>query len=62
MILTLIEQIEVLVHWLVPEWAVKKDPKVAHGKPWVFHEFVRLMLDKIFGAARWAFQAGASRP
>ena len=58
MILTLLEQIEVLVHWLVPEWAVKKDAKVAHGKPWVFHEFVRLMLDKIFGAARWAFKGG----
>lgn len=58
MILTLIEQIEVLVHWLVPEWAIKKDSKVAHGKPWVFHEFVRLMLDKIFGAARWAFAGG----
>ena len=59
MILTLLEQITVLVHWLVPEWAVKKDSKVAHGKPWVFHEFVRLMLDKIFGAAKWAFGGGA---
>ncbi|MBP7689682.1 MAG: hypothetical protein KA765_17325 [Thermoflexales bacterium] len=58
MILTLLEQITVLVHWLVPEWAVKKDSKVAHGKPWVFHEFVRLMLDKIFGAAKWAFEGG----
>jgi len=58
MVLTLFEQIEVLIHWLVPEWAVKKDARVAHGKPWVFHEFVRLMLDKIFGAARWAFAGG----
>jgi hypothetical protein len=57
-VLTLLEQIAVLTKWLVPEWAVKKDPKVAHGKPWVFHEFVRLMLDKIFGAAKWAFTGG----
>ena len=56
--LTLAEQITVLTRWLVPEWAVKKDAKVAHGKPWVFHEFVRLMLDKIFGAAKWAFTGG----
>ncbi len=57
-VLTLLEQITVLTRWLVPEWAVKKDAKVAHGKPWVFHEFVRLMLDKIFGAAKWAFTGG----
>ncbi len=52
--LTLAEQLKVLTGWLVPEWAVKKDKKVAHGKPFVWHEYTRIMLDKVFGAEAWS--------
>jgi hypothetical protein len=56
--LTMDEQLHVLNRWLVPEWAIKKDKKVAHGKPFVFHEYTRIMLDKVFGADAWSFTGG----
>ena len=52
------EQLTVLNNWLVPEWAVKKDKKVAHGKPFVWHEYTRIMLDKVFGPDAWSFVGG----
>jgi hypothetical protein len=48
----------VLNNWLVPEWAIKKEKKVAHGKPFVFHEYTRIMLDKVFGPDAWSFVGG----
>jgi hypothetical protein len=59
--LTMDEQLKVL-NWLVPEWAIKKDKKVAHGRPFVFHEFTRIMLDKVFGPEAWSFTGGSIRP
>ena len=61
MILTLDEQLKMLKH-LVPEWAVQTDSKVAHGKPWVPHEFVTHMLDTIFSPDGWSFEMGAIKP
>jgi len=56
--LTMDEQLTVLNTWLVPEWAIKKDKKVAHGRPFVWHEYTRIMLDKVFGPDAWSFVGG----
>ena len=56
--LTMDEQLKVLNTWLVPEWAIKKDKKVAHGRPFVWHEYTRIMLDKVFGPDAWSFVGG----
>ncbi len=56
--LTLDEQLTVLSNWLVPEWAIKKDKRVAHGKPFVWHEYTRIMLDKVLSPAAWSFVGG----
>ncbi len=57
--LTMDEQLTVLNTWLVPEWAIKKDKKVAHGRPFVWHEYTRIMLDKVFGPDAWSFVGGS---
>ncbi len=54
--LTYDEQVTVLTTWLPPEWALKTDKKVAHGKPFVWHEFTRIMLDRVFGPMNWSAQ------
>lgn len=56
LILTLDEQIKVLTTWLPPDWAIKKDKKVAHGKPFVWHEYTRIMLDRVGGPAGWSLE------
>ncbi len=61
MILTLEEQVKMLKR-LVPEWAVQQDKRVAHGKPWVPHEYVTHLLDTVFGPDGWSFEVGAIKP
>ena len=59
--LTLDEQLLMMKH-LVPEWAIQTDNRVAHGKPWVPHEYVTHMLDTVFGPDCWSFEVGAIKP
>jgi recombination DNA repair RAD52 pathway protein len=59
--LTLDEQLKMMKR-LVPEWAIQTDSRVAHGKPYVQHEYVTHMLDTVFGADCWNFEVGAIKP
>jgi recombination DNA repair RAD52 pathway protein len=59
--LTLDEQVKMMKR-LVPEWAIQTDNRVAHGKPWVPHEYVTHMLDTVFGPECWSFEVGAIKP
>ena len=59
--LTLDEQLKMMKR-LVPEWAIQTDNRVAHGKPWVPHEYVTHMLDTVFGPDCWSFEVGAIKP
>jgi recombination DNA repair RAD52 pathway protein len=59
--LTLDEQLK-MVKRLVPEWAVLQDVRVAHGRPYVQHEYVTHMLDTVFGPDRWSFEVGVIKP
>src|SRR5512136_487746 len=61
MILTLDEQLKMLKR-LAPEWAVIQNPAVAHGKPYVQHEFVTHMMDTILGPDCWNFEVGPIKP
>ncbi len=47
---------------LTPVWAIQRDSKVANGKPWVPHEFVTHLLDRVFGPQRWSFEIDAILP
>jgi len=59
--LTLDEQIAFLAR-PAPEWAVQKDSKVAHGKPWTAHEYVVHLMDVLFGADHWSHRQGTISP
>ena len=59
--LTLDEQLKMMKH-LVPEWAIQTDNRVAHGKPWVPHEYVTHMLDMVFGPDCWNFEVSTIKP
>jgi recombination DNA repair RAD52 pathway protein len=59
--LTFDEQLKMMKR-LVPEWAIQTDSRVAHGKPWVPHEYVTHMLDTVFGPDCWNFEVGAIKP
>ena len=61
MLLTLDEQLKMMKR-LVPEWAIQTDSRVAHGKPWVPHEYVTHMLDTVFGPDGWSFEVGTIKP
>ena len=61
MLLTLDEQLKMMKR-LVPEWAIQTDNRVAHGRPWVAHEYVTHMLDTVFSPECWSFEVGAIKP